>query len=238
MKNDIIITGGANGIGLECAKLYKSKGYNVFVLDIDKVEGKKLSKYGIHYYVCDVSSEDDVNYIANLMLPQLNQLVAIINCAAIQIEEDFECYNQKKWKKVINTNYFGVCNVIHAFFKFLSEGSTILNLISVHSVKPRTKKYAYDSSKSAIEILTKELALEFAPHKITVNALSFGAVETDMNNTWLTHSEQREIARAKVPLKIVFNPVQIANFTYVIIKVFSKYTTGSVFVIDGGRSLN
>ena len=54
MKNDIIITGGANGIGLECAKLYKSKGYNVFVLDIDKVEGKKLSKYGIHYYVCDV----------------------------------------------------------------------------------------------------------------------------------------------------------------------------------------
>lgn len=96
MKNDIIITGGANGIGLECAKLYKSKGYNVFVLDIDKVEGKKLSKYGIHYYVCDVSSEDDVNYIANLMLPQLNQLVAIINCAAIQIEEDFECYNQKK----------------------------------------------------------------------------------------------------------------------------------------------
>ena len=120
----------------------------------------------------------------------------------------------------------------------MSEGSTILNLISVHSVKPRTKKYAYDSSKSAIEILTKELALEFAPHKITVNALSFGAVETDMNNTWLTHSEQREIARAKVPLKIVFNPVQIANFTYVIIKVFSKYTTGSVFVIDGGRSLN
>lgn len=46
MKNDIIITGGANGIGLECAKLYKSKGYNVFVLDIDKVEEKNCRNMG------------------------------------------------------------------------------------------------------------------------------------------------------------------------------------------------
>lgn len=117
------------------------------------------------------------------------------------------------------------------------ENSTILNLISVHSFKPRTKKYAYDSSKSAVEILTKELALEFAPRKITVNALSFGAVETNMNNSWLIHEEQKEIARDKVPLKIVFTPMQIANFAYVIIKIFSQYTTGSIFVIDGGRSL-
>ena len=237
MKNDIIITGGANGIGLECAKLFKSKGYNVFVLDVDKIEGQKLLKYGINYYFCDVSSENNVNSVASLLSSQISQLHVIINCAAIQIEEDFENYNQKSWQNVININYFGVCNIIHAFSKFLSENSTILNLISVHSFKPRTKKYAYDSSKSAVEILTKELALEFAPHKITVNALSLGAVETKINNIWLTHGEQKEIARNKVPLKIVFTPTQIANFVYVIIKVFSKYTTGSVFVVDGGRSL-
>ena len=129
MKNDVIITGGANGIGLECAKLFKSKGYNVFVLDIVEIEGQKLSKYGINYYACDVSSENDVNYVAGLMLSQINRLVAIINCAAIQIEEDFDHYSQKRWQKIINTNYFGVCNIIHAFSKYLFEESTILNLI-------------------------------------------------------------------------------------------------------------
>ena len=58
-----------------------------------------------------------------------------------------------------------------------------------------------------------------------------------MNNSWLIHEESKEVARDKISLKIVFTPMQIANFAYVIIKIFSQYTTGSIFVIDGGRSL-
>lgn len=117
----------------------------------------------------------------------------------------------------------------------MTKYSTILNILSVHSSKQRENKYAYDSSKSAIEQLTKELALEFSSRNITVNALSFGAVNTNMNKD-LTEKE-KEIAKNKVPLKKIFEAYEIANFIYDIVNNFSKYTTGSIFTIDGGRSL-
>ena len=135
----------------------------------------------------------------------------------------------------MNTNYFGVCNTINSCLDHFNSNSTILNIISVHSSVPRVGKYAYDSSKSAIEMLTKELALEFASKKITVNSLAFGAVNTNMNAGWSL--EEQDKARAKVPLRIIFEPEEIAKFIYTIIKYFSKYTTGSTFTIDGGRSL-
>ena len=137
----------------------------------------------------------------------------------------------------MNTNYFGVCNCIHSSINIMKEGGTILNIISIHSSKPRTNKYAYDSSKSAIEMLTKELTLEFAEKKITINALSFGAVDTNMNEIWKNNPKLKEKTLNKVPLKIIFTPDEIANFAKIILTSFSKYTTGSIFVIDGGRSL-
>lgn len=137
----------------------------------------------------------------------------------------------------MNTNYFGTCNTIHSFLNSLNSGSTILNLISVHSFKPRVNKYAYDSSKSALEMLTKELGIELASKNITINALSFGAVETKMNEVWENNILKKEEARCKVPLRIIFKPNQIAMFAYIIVENFSEYTTGSTFVVDGGRSL-
>lgn len=88
------------------------------------------------------------------------------------------------WQQIINTNYFGTFNMIFNAYKIMDRYSTILNILSVHSNKPRVNKYAYDSSKSALEILTKELALEFGNKGITINALSFGAVNTAMNQEW------------------------------------------------------
>ena len=141
------------------------------------------------------------------------------------------------WQQIINTNYFGTCNMIYNAYKIMNKDSTILNILSVHSNKPRVNKYAYDSSKSALEIFTKELALEFANKGITINALSFGAVNTDMNEEWKSSPENKEVALSKVPLKIIFEPEQIANFCFTIINEFAHYTTGSIFTIDGGRSL-
>ena len=232
MKN-VIITGGANGIGYECAKKFSEHNYKVFVLDIDT----RNDNNKIEYYKCDVSKEENVISVADIILKKVEKIDIILNCAGVQIEEKFEKYNQKKWEKIMNTNYFGTCNTIHSFLKKMYNGATILNFISVHSFKPRICKYAYDSSKSALEMLTKELGIELASQNITINAISFGAVETQMNDVWISDISKKESAREKVPLKIIFKPEQIAMFAYTIIENFSKYTTGSVFIIDGGRSL-
>ena len=137
----------------------------------------------------------------------------------------------------MKNNYGVTCNCISTVTNYVQSNLFILNVISVYSNVPRTNKYAYDSSKSALEILTKELALEFAPRNITINAISFGAVETDMNASWNYNNEEKGVALAKVPLKKIFLPDEIAVFIKTILEVFSRYTTGSIFVVDGGRSL-
>ncbi len=86
-------------------------------------------------------------------------------------------------------------------------------------------------------MLTKELALELSDKKITVNGLSFGVVDTEMNYILKENSQLKSETLKKVPLKIIFDPKQIARFCYIIIKEFSKFTTGTIFVIDGGRTL-
>ena len=86
-------------------------------------------------------------------------------------------------------------------------------------------------------MLTKELALELVNKNITINGLSFGAVNTMMNHEWKKFPQIKKDALKKVPLGIIFEPHQIADFCFTIINQFSSYTTGTVFTIDGGRSL-
>ena len=230
----IVITGGSRGIGLSMAKTFIESQSKVIILDKAK---PKIKANDLLYIKCDVSNNNEVKKNFKTIAKIYGKIDILINNAGIQIEETFNEYDYKKWLNIMNTNYFGVCNCIHACVNNMKEGSTILNIISIHSYKPRTNKYAYDSSKSAIEILTKELALEFAEKKITINALSFGAVETNMNDIWKNDPKLKENALNKVPLKIIFTPNEIANFAKIILTSFSKYTTGSIFIIDGGRSL-
>lgn len=231
MKN-ILITGGSNGIGKSCVEKYLNNGDRVFILDI---EDSSFENNNLYFYKCNIGKYEEVKKCFEDINNKCENIDVIINCAGIQIIDKFENYDYDSYLKVFNTNYFGTCNVIHSFLPLLKEGSTILNILSVHSFKPRMNKYAYDSSKASNEMLTKELALEFASKNITVNALSFGAVNTNMNKEWT--KEEKEATLNKVPLKIIFEPDQIANFAFNIVRDYSKYTTGSVFIIDGGRSL-
>lgn len=237
-KKVIIITGGANGIGFETASLLSKEVNNiVYVLDIDKNRTSVLKKENINFIKCDVSKNKQVTDSIKKIFNKEKRIDILINNAAQQIVSSFKDYNEEEYLKIMRVNYIGACNCISNAIKYMNEGSTIINVLSVHSSLPRTNKYAYDSSKSALEILTKELALELASKKIAINAISFGAVETNMNDSWKTNKEEKENALKKVPLNIIFKPEDIARFIDTIIKSFSKYTTGSVFVIDGGRSL-
>lgn len=233
----VIVTGGANGIGLETAKLLSLNGSKVYVFDIDENVKNKKNCNGINYIFCDVSNYKEVNKSVAYVMNKEKKIDILINNAAKQIVSSFKNYNVDEYKDVINTNYIGVCNCISCCLNYMKEGSTILNILSVHSNKPRLDKYSYDCSKSATECLTKELALEISERNITINALSFGAVETDMNKSWKYYPEEKIEALEKVPLKIIFSPEKIANFIKTLLENFSEYTTGSVFIIDGGRNI-
>lgn len=231
----VVITGGSNGIGLQTALKFNSLNYNVIVLDIR--ENELLNNKGIIYYKCDVSNYLKVKEVFTDIKKKFKTIDILINCAGIQTSDSFMLYDLNKYKRILNTNYFGSLNCIYESISAMAQGGRILNVLSVHSSIPRKYKYAYDASKSALELTTKELALEFSDKNITINAVSFGAVNTNMNKDWIKEKSKVQETLEKVPLRIIFKPEEIAKFIVNIIENFTSYTTGSIFTIDGGRSL-
>ena len=231
MMKTVVVTGGNDGIGRAFAELFAKKGFRVVVLDL------RIDRWTGEGDVCDIRDAGRLRECFGEIGQKFGNIDILVNAAGVQIVERFSEYEESRWKRIMDTNYFGTCNVIFEALRQMAAGGRILNVLSVHSSRPRTGKIAYDCSKSALEMLTKELALELAPRGITVNGLSFGAVETGMNAEWREHPEQRAEAMKKVPLGIIFQPEDIARFGYTICTEFALFTTGSIFTVDGGRSL-
>ena len=233
-KKTIVITGGSNGIGESISLLYLNDNYNVCVIDIVNELDKNNN---IDYYYGDVSNEFQMRNIFKMIGNKYNNIDILINNAGKQEISSFEKMSISSFKSIVNNNLNGMFICTKLAYKYMKNGSKILNILSVHHFKPRINKYHYDVSKAGINMLTKELALELACKNITINSLSFGAVKTNMNKEWLDNSKEVDKVISKVPLKILFEADEIARFAKNILDLFASYTTGSDFIIDGGRSL-
>ena len=238
MRNKtIVITGGINGIGASISRIFLKDNYNVIIIDNDIFSMNTIKDKNVYYYYADISNEKQIDLVMKDIEKRFDSIDVLINNAAKQVVSSFDDIKFSEWKRVIDVNLNGTFLVIKKAIHLMNINSTILNIISVHHDKPRKDKYSYDVTKAAIAMLTKELALELSSRNITINALSFGAVNTDMNKDWLENSEKVEEVLSKVPLKIIFEPEEIASFVHTIISQFSSYTTGTIFTIDAGRSL-
>lgn len=233
-KKTIVITGGSNGIGKSISLLYLNDNYNVCVIDIVNELDKNNN---IDYYYGDVSNEFQMRNIFKMIGNKYNNIDILINNAGKQEISSFEKMSISSFKSIVNNNLNGMFICTKLAYKYMKNGSKILNILSVHHFKPRINKYHYDVSKAGINMLTKELALELAYKNITINSLSFGAVKTNMNKEWLENDDEVNKVISKVPLKIIFEADEIAIFAKNILDLFASYTTGSDFIIDGGRSL-
>lgn len=234
----IIVTGGAMGIGEACADLLKNSGANVIIVDFNQAAGEETAgRLDCDFFHADISQEEDLISLRDYITGKYGSLDILVNNAAKQTEKNFFDFTVKDFAADISVNLVGTFTAIRTLCEIMKPGSTILNMLSVHYEQPRLNKYAYDASKAGIAMLTKEAALVLAEKGITVNGISYGAVRTPMNGSWIEHPEQIEQAKEKVPLGWVGEPEEIASFVKTILTEFSDYATGSIFTIDGGRRL-
>ena len=240
-EKTVIITGGAKGIGKAIAfELLKEK-CKVIILDIDKIEGRKLQNDlndMIEFINIDISKEEQVKEACDYIISKYKKIDILINNAAKQTENEFFKMSVREFREIIDTNLIGTFICSNIFGKSMRKGSKIINMLSVHYNKPRKNKYHYDASKAGIAMLTQEMALESADKGITVNGISYGACDTPMNSNWINDNELVNKTLNKIPLKWIAKPEEIARFTKIVLQEFSDYATGSIFNIDGGRSLN
>lgn len=235
----IVITGASNGIGKECVRTFLSKNAKVFGIDLDKRNGARLEKNKGNFTFIrgDISNEEDMFKVKEHILSATGKIDILINNAAKQTSSSFFETTVKDFKKVIETNLIGTFISSRILGELMGEGGKIINMLSVHSEIVRKNKYAYDASKAGIEMLTKEMALELVERRISVLGISYGACNTSMNKEWIKIKEKRDETLKKIPMKWIAEPNEIANLVMEVLEKFSDYTTGSIFTIDGGRSL-
>jgi len=229
-----VVTGGASGIGRAVAERLRSDGFQVAVIDLSATD----DGFG---YVADVTDRAQVDTAMSAIREAFGPILVLVNAAGVEGFKKFLEMSFADWSKVIDVNLHGVFHTIQAVLPDMVEAGwgRIVNISSssTHSGQPFMAHYV--SAKSAVNGLTKSLALEYGPKGITVNAVPPGFVDTPM----LRKAEQRHLLGgtvedhiARTPVRRVGRPEDIAAACAFFASEEAGYITGQILGVNGGRN--
>tara|TARA_S200000501_G_scaffold87222_1_gene80265 strand:- start:887 stop:1648 length:762 start_codon:yes stop_codon:yes gene_type:complete len=249
MKN-ILITGGAGGIGLEIVHYFEKKNFNIIILDKTSKKNFKTNfkkpKKNIIYFEADLLKLKITEKKIQDIILKYKTIDILINCAGIQYISAVENFPTKEWKKVIDINLtssFITSKTIIPVMK-KNKWGRIINISSVHGLVASENKSAYVASKHGLIGLTKAIALELSKTKITCNAISPGWVLTPLvekqikklasKNKTSVELEKKNLLFEKHPNQKFVSGREIASLVNFLISKDAQNITGSSYSIDGG----
>ncbi|OBG40332.1 SDR family NAD(P)-dependent oxidoreductase [Mycobacterium sp. E3198] len=229
-----VVTGGASGIGRAVAERLRSDGFRVAVIDLSPTD----DGFG---YVADVTDRARVDAAMSAIRDALGPILVLVNAAGVEGFKKFLGMSFEEWSKVIDVNLNGVFHTIQAALPDMVEAGwgRIVNISSssTHSGQPFMAHYV--AAKSAVNGLTKSLALEYGPSGITVNAVPPGFIDTPM----LRSAERRGLLGgtvddhiARTPVRRVGTPGDIAAACAFFASEEAGYITGQILGVNGGRN--
>ena len=256
LKNQVaVITGSSSGIGAGIAKSMAEAGATVVInypneSSQPKADAvlKEITDNGGKGIICqcDVSKEEEVIAMFAQVVSQLGTVDILVNNAGIQKDAKLTEMTIDQWNAVIGVNLTGqfLC-AREAIKEFLRRGidpsksvacGKIIHISSVHEIIPWSGHANYASSKGAIRMLMQTLAQEYGAHKIRVNSICPGAIQTPINiNAWETEEELNALLKL-IPYNRIGQPQDIGNLAVFLASDLSDYITGASIFIDGGMT--
>ena len=247
MTKNVLITGGARGIGAATARLLASQGWRVcinylsnsqaaqqVVEEITNAGGSALT------IAANVGLSDDVNRMFEFIDREMGSLQGLVNNAGVIAPmKRFEEMDPARWNQIVGTNLLGtmLCSregVLRMSSRYGGAGGSIVNLSTALTRSGAPNMYVdYAASKSAIETLTVGLAREVAAYGVRVNCVRPGLINTEIH---LSGGDPERIHKAKdfVPLKRAGEAQEVAEAIYWLLSEKSSYTTGSFIDVSGG----
>ena len=235
-----VITGGAQGFGLDIAKKFLSFGAKVFIWDIDENElikaTKEINNPNLEYNLVDVSNFEEIESTAKKIVSS-NKIDILINNAGITgPTTELWNYNNDDWKKIIEINLYGTfycCKVIVPYMLKQKYGR-IVNIASVSGKDGNVNASAYSSAKAGVIGLTKSLGKELATYNIAVNAVTPAGAKTRILNQMSKEHVQRMLS--KVPRGRFLEVDELSSLICWLSSEENSFSTAAVFDISGGRS--
>lgn len=240
-----LVTGASSGIGKQVAIQIALLGGKVILTGRNEEKLKQTASeifqqcgYEPSYIIADINDTIQVEQFAETC----NLLDGVVHAAGIDLILPFKKTTPEKFKKVLDTNLFSGYNLIWQLIKKkkINHKASIVFLSSVEGNNLTSPAHvAYGVSKAATNALIKYMALELADAEIRVNGLSPAVVETPMIANWKNALTEEQLFQdqKRYPLKRYGKPQEIADACCFLLSDLSKWTTGTILVIDGGLSL-
>ena len=235
-----IITGGAQGFGLDIAKRFIQSGSKVIIWDIDEKQLKdafdQINNVNLEYDVVDVSDFNQVKETVE-KIAKNNKIDILINSAGITgPTAELWNYNNDDWLKIIDINLNGTFYCCKAVVPHMIKNNygRIVNIASVSGKDGNANASAYSSSKAAVIGLTKSLGKELALNNIAVNVVTPAGANTRILNQMSKEHVQRMLS--KVPKGRFLEVNELTSMVCWLSSEENSFSTAAVFDISGGRS--
>ena len=242
-----IVTGGSRGIGKMIAQGYVENGVKTYIsarkAEACKAAAEELSDVGERIaFPADLSTREGRERFVSQIRERERKVDILVNNAGAAWGAAFEEYPDEGYDKVMNINVKAIFTLTRDLMPLLLKDasqenpSRVINVGSIDGLRvSTTDNFAYGASKAAVHFLTKNLAVRFGPKGLTVNAIAPGPFESQMMDYMLKNFKER--IESENPLGRIGNPYDMAGLAIYLASNASKYLTGQIIALDGGRNL-
>ncbi|MFN8239944.1 MAG: SDR family oxidoreductase [Bacteroidales bacterium] len=243
MNKVAIITGGASGIGLAIARKFVKEGLTTIIIGRD---GKKLREAcgtlgpASFFKSCDLADLDAIPSLVQGIIDEFGRIDILVNNAGINLKKPIQDVTDEDFQKIILTNQNSMFSLTRAVAGFMAEQGrgAVLNISSMASRYGLPYVIAYTASKSAIEGMTRAMAVELAPSGIRVNCIAPGFIRTSMSSVALdSDPERKSKVLGRTPAGRLGRPEEVANAAFFLVSDDASYITGVILPVDGGNSI-
>lgn len=236
-----IITGGDSGIGRAVSVLFAKEGADIAIVYFNEREDANQTKKIIESYGrrClllegDLRHENFSNFIVESVIKTFGKIDILVNNAAVQFPQNsISDISAEQLRNTFETNVYPLFYLTKAVLPYLEVDSSIINTTSVTAFEGHKTLIDYSSTKGAITVFTKSLALSLADNKIRVNAVAPGPIWTPLIPASFS-AQEVEVFGTDVPLKRAGQPFEVAPAYLYLASDDSRYVTGQVIHVNGG----
>jgi NAD(P)-dependent dehydrogenase (short-subunit alcohol dehydrogenase family) len=241
-----LVTGASSGLGENFARKLALSGATVVVAArrMDRLQSlaAEIARDGgkAHAVSLDVTDRASVQAALAETVRTAGAPDIVVNNAGVGESKPSIDLSEEDWRRVLDTNLDGVWRVAQESAKAMvaaGKGGSIINIASVLGLRVAPQLLAYATAKAGVVQMTQALALEWARHKIRVNAIAPGYIETDMNREVL-RSEAGQALVKRIPQRRIGAPSDLDGALLLLASDASSYMTGSIVVVDGGHLVN
>ena len=247
MGKSVIVTGGASGIGRSTAEMFLEEGAKVVIADVSEKLGKsavdELKKRGYSpiLVVGDVSKAADAKKIVRETMKKFGRIDVLFNNAGILVEGTVEDVSEKEWDRIMAINVKGVFLMAKEVVPIMlrQKGGVIVNTASCSGLVGDRSAIAYNTSKGAVVLMTKCLALDYAMKNIRVNCVCPGEIDTPMfrqearTRNMPVEEYRKELSQCH-PIGRLGIPEEVAGAVLFLASDDASFITGAAFSVDGG----